>query len=81
MKNKILSTIVHVTQYLSPILQKQVLVYVQNLKEGHTPGSGGIGLLDFAGSIPAEELKIMGEATEKDSARIDLDEWQLAYRR
>jgi hypothetical protein len=32
-------------------------------------------MLDFGGSIPEEELKIMSEAIEKDCGRIDLNEW------
>lgn len=75
MNNEIIPEIVDTIKYLAPNLQRQVLAYVQNLKRAHKPGGGGKSLLDFAGSIPEKDLKIMSEAIEKDLGRIDPNEW------
>ena len=56
-------------------LQKQVLDYVRELQKTHAAGASGERLLRFAGSISAEDLKIMSEAIEEDCGRIDLNEW------
>ena len=38
-------------------------------------GVPGRELLKFAGTIPAEDLRLMSEAIEEDCERIDPDEW------
>jgi hypothetical protein len=38
-------------------------------------GTPGQQLLRFAGSIPLDDLQLMGEAIEQDCERVDIDEW------
>lgn len=75
MENSIVPEVINNIRYLPHSLQKQVLNYVIKLKETHEAGFSGERLLRFAGSISAEDLKIMSDAIEKDCGRVDLNEW------
>lgn len=75
MDNEIIPEVVDSISYLPHELQKRVLNYVRELKKNHDAGKAGKHLIDFAGSISAEDLKIMSEAIEKDCGRVDLNEW------
>jgi len=56
-------------------LQWQVLQFVRSLAKTEVQGIPGQQLLRFAGSIPADDLKLMNEAIEQDCERVDIDEW------
>lgn len=56
---------------LPPLQQQQALAYVQAL-EG---GAEGLGLLQFVGTIPPEELGRMAAAIEADCERVDAAGW------
>jgi hypothetical protein len=74
MKNGIIPEIVDAIRHLSPYLQKQFFACVEKFEKGQKFPRSSKSLLDFAGSIPEEELKIMSEAIGKDCARIDRNE-------
>lgn len=75
MENKIIPEVVDAINCLPQNLQKQVLDYARKLKKVHDSKFLGSSLLEFAGSIPAEDLKIMSEVIEEGCGRIDLNEW------
>ena len=54
-------------------LQVQVLEFVQALRAVSRQGVPGRRLLQFAGSIPADELDRMRRAIDDDCERIDQD--------
>lgn len=54
--------------------QQKVLAFARSLIENPT-GVKGSSLLDFAGTIPTEQLSQMQIAIEKGCERIDTDEW------
>lgn len=56
-------------------LQQQVLEFVRTLIKADGRGTPGPQLLRFAGSIPADDLKVMREAIERDCERVDVSEW------
>lgn len=75
MENEIIPEVVNTINCLPQNLQEQVLDYVRKLKKAHDSAGSGASLLDFAGSIPEEDLKIMRKVIEEDCGRIDLNEW------
>jgi len=56
-------------------LQRQVLTYVEALQIPATRVVSGQQLLQFAGTIPKEDLTIMQEAIEKGCEHVDINEW------
>jgi hypothetical protein len=67
-----------VTEQLSLMpqhLQQQVLEFVRSLVKSKMQGTPGQQLLQFAGSIPLDDLHLMCEAIEQDCERVDIDEW------
>ena len=56
-------------------LQRQVLTYVEALQIPATRVVSGQQLLQFAGTIPKEDLTIMQEAIEKGCEHVDTNEW------
>ncbi len=75
MDNLLIPEVIDSMNYLPYNLQKEVLSYVKKLKKNYESGVSGKSLLHFAGSISAEDLKIMSEVIEKDCGRVDLNEW------
>jgi hypothetical protein len=53
-------------------LQLRVLDFTKSLSR---KGVKGDSLLRFEGSIPADDLRAMSDAIERDCERIDGDEW------
>jgi len=53
-------------------LQWQVLEFVRALAKTEVRGTPGQKLLQFAGSIPADDLQLMREAIEQDYKRLYL---------
>jgi hypothetical protein len=56
-------------------LQYQVLEFARNLTKSKIKGVPGKELLNFAGSIPKEDLQLMSEAIKQDCEKVDFDEW------
>lgn len=75
MENNIIPEMIEHISYLPYSLQKQVLNYVKELKISSEYKVSGKQLLQFAGSIPPGDLKIMSDAIEKDCGRVDINEW------
>lgn len=75
MDNNIIPEVVDHIKHLPHNLQRQVLNYVKELKKIHETEVHGEHLLRFAGSISAEDLKIMSDVIEKDCEQVDLNEW------
>ncbi|QTA81670.1 Uncharacterized protein dnl_40130 [Desulfonema limicola] len=75
MNNLLIPEVVDNINYLPYNLQKQVLNYVKQLKKTYENRMLGKSLLNFAGSISKEDLKIMTEVIEKDCGQVDLNEW------
>ncbi|MBE9258573.1 hypothetical protein [Dolichospermum sp. LEGE 00246] len=55
-------------------LQYQVLEFARNLTKSKIKGVPGKELLEFAGSIPKEDLQLMSEAIKQDCEKVDFDE-------
>ncbi len=75
MKNKITTQVVQQMETLPENLQRQVLEFVQALQPLTHRGVSGKQLLQFAGTIPPDDLELMREAIEVECERVDLDEW------
>ena len=56
-------------------LQYQVLTFVKSLRTGAQHGVPGKALLQFAGSIPAQDIAEMRQAIETGCEQVDMDEW------
>jgi transcriptional regulator with AAA-type ATPase domain len=73
--------LMHEVQTLPESLTEQVLDYVQYLKmkklqvSALPDGRPADYLLQFAGAISKEDLKIMSEEIEKGCERVDINEW------
>ena len=55
--------------------QKKVLNFTQSLAMTRPKGVTGNQLLPFAGTLSAEDLKIMADTIEAGCEQIDLNEW------
>ena len=56
-------------------LQSQVLEFARKLVKTEVKGTPGSQLLRFAGSISADDLKLMREAIEQGCEQVDVNEW------
>lgn len=65
--------IVNVVSRLSDQQQQEVLDFVMKLER--PKGVPLSSLLDFVGSISAEDLKLMEAAIEEGFEKVNLDEW------
>lgn len=75
MKNKITTQVVQQMETLPENLQRQVLEFIQALQLLTQRGVAGKQLLQFAGTIPPDDLELMHKAIEDECERVDLDEW------
>jgi len=71
----IIDEVVEQLKIMPQHLQWQVLEFIRLLVKADVRGTPGQQLLRFAGSIPLDDLKLMGEAIEQDCQRVDVDEW------
>ncbi len=55
--------------------QRRVLEFAQSLGDVSPEGIPGDRLLQFAGSIPSDELRLMSEAIENGCEQVDPNEW------
>jgi len=53
-------------------LQFQVLEFAKKIVKTEVQGTPGKQLLRFAGSIPADDLQLMGEAIEQGCEQVDV---------
>lgn len=62
-------------QRLSPTLQQRVLAFARALASPLPPGTSPDTLMQFAGTIPLEDLAAMEAAIEEDSGKVDPNDW------
>lgn len=60
---------------LPPTQQRQVVDFARSLSLARPQGVAGSSLLEFAGTIPLEDLTQMQAAIEADCEQVDPDEW------
>ena len=75
MNNTISTKVVQQLETLPENLQRQVLEFVQALQVLAQHGVPGKQLLQFAGSIPPEDLELMRRTIEEGCERVDPNEW------
>lgn len=75
MNTPIIDQVVQQLSTMPPPLQQQVLQFARGLAQENIKGTPGQLLLQFAGTIPAEDLLQMQAAIEQDCGQVDLDEW------
>ena len=75
MKESIVNEVIEQLQDLPENLQRRVLDFVQKLKAATEQEMKGTQLIQFAGAISQEDLKIMQQAINKECEIIDENEW------
>ena len=75
MTSSVLTEIEKKVRELPENLQRQVLIFVDALKISSTRGKSGRLLLEFAGTISLEDLKIMDDVIESGCEQVDSNEW------
>lgn len=60
---------------LGPDQRRQVLEYARALSEAPQRGVPGHALLRFAGSIPADDLRVIAQAVEEGCEGVDPRGW------
>jgi len=55
--------------------QRRVLDFVRALAVTNPKGVPGKELLSFAGTFPADDLKVMEQAIEDNCEKVNLNEW------
>ena len=75
MASSITSEIVKQLRILPDNLQRQVLEFMQSLRDPREHGVPGRQLLRFAGVIAPHDLECMRQAIETECERVDLSEW------
>jgi hypothetical protein len=75
MDTHIIDEVVEQLKVMPQHLQWQVLEFVRALAKTEVRGTPGQKLLQFAGSISADDLQLMREAIEQDCEQLDVDEW------
>jgi len=75
MSNLIKAKVIEHLETLPENLQRQVLAFVLTLQKVVRQGVPGKELLEFAGSIPLDDLKLMQRAIEDGCEQVDSNEW------
>ncbi len=75
MSVSIINQVVEQLRAMPQPLQWQVLKFARTLVTTKIQGVPGQQLIQFAGAIPPDDLKVMREAIEQDCKQIDLNEW------
>jgi hypothetical protein len=75
MDTSIVTQVVERLNDLPDELQRRVLEYVQALEATTVRDVPGSQLLQFAGTIPLEDLQVMAAAIEAGCEQIDSNEW------
>lgn len=75
MSNAMIAEVVQQMENLPDNLQQQVLDFIEKLTISAQRGVPGKRLLQFAGIIPPDDLKLMSQAIEQDCEQVDLNEW------
>lgn len=75
MDTSIVTQVVERLSLLPDSLQRRVLEYVQALDVSVHQDVPGAQLLQFAGTIPMDELQVMQTAIEAGCEQVDVNEW------
>ena len=75
MDTPVLNEIVKKIKSLPDNLQRQVLIFVDALQISAMRGTKGNVLLEFAGTIPLDDLSSMKQAIESGCEQVDGSEW------
>ncbi len=75
MTTTVLTEIVEQVKILPDRLQYQVLSFVRTLRTLTQNGTPGTELLQFAGSIPAQDVQEIRQAIEIGCEQVDWNEW------
>ncbi len=62
-------------EQLPPEQQQRVLDCARGLVRGRNPRGSGAALVEFAGSIPADDLTKIAQAVEEGCEQVNPDEW------
>ncbi len=75
MGNTIKTRVIEQLDMLPESLQRQVLEFVQALHVVARRGVPGRQLLQFAGTIPSDDLETIRQTIENGCEQVDLNEW------
>ncbi len=75
MNTPVIDQVVRQLQCLPEDKQRRVLEFAQSLAEIVPEGIPGDRLLQFAGSIPSDDLRLINEAIENGCEQVDSNEW------
>ena len=75
MVTPVLTEILEQVKMLPDNLQYQVLTFIRTLRTLTQQGTPGNVLLQFAGSIPAQDVEAIRQAIETGCEQVDLNEW------
>lgn len=75
MNSTVITKVIEKMETLPEKLQLQTLAFDEALQPLATRGVPGKQLLEFAGSIPIYDLKLMQQAIENSCEQVDPDEW------
>ncbi|MFH0823622.1 MAG: hypothetical protein V2B18_12790 [Pseudomonadota bacterium] len=67
--------VVEQLKYLPQEMQRRVLEFTRALAQSTPRGVPGRQLLRFAGSIPLDDISVMGEAIQRGCEQVDIGEW------
>uniref|UniRef100_B3ELY1 DUF2281 domain-containing protein n=1 Tax=Chlorobium phaeobacteroides (strain BS1) TaxID=331678 RepID=B3ELY1_CHLPB len=75
MSSTIKNRVIEQIENLPADLQQQVLIFIKSLQIKEQKGVAGKQLLDFAGGITLNDLKLMQKEIEEGCEKVDLHEW------
>jgi hypothetical protein len=75
LNSSIIDQVVEQLKTMPQPLQMQVLSFAQTLVSPKIRGVPGRQLLQFAGTIPLDELRLMEEAIAQGCGQVDINEW------
>jgi hypothetical protein len=75
MSQSIKTKVIEQMDILPEDLQRKVLSFAQSLQMRAQRGVPGKDLLEFAGTIPLDDLELMQQAVEGECEQVNLDEW------
>lgn len=71
----IINQVVEQLKIMPQPMQSEVLKFAYTLANSKIQGTSGQNLLQFAGAIPVEDLKLMQEVIKQECEQVDLNEW------
>ena len=75
MSSTIKNRVIEQIENLPADLQQQVLIFIKSLQIKEQKGVAGKQLLDVAGGITLNDLKLMQKEIEEGCEKVDLHEW------